>query len=164
MKKLNIGAGFQIIEGFTNIDCVQCVDNDGKEYTDVICDVEKERLPFEDNSIDEIACYEFLEHMSHERDNPDKLDALIWVMNEMWRVLKPDGILKGKCPHEGGENAFADPTHQRVILAATFDYFTGTNKYNSNQPARPRLASYGAKPWNKILVDKGVHFTLSPRK
>src|SRR3990167_6147238 len=153
MLCLNIGAGFQRIEGFTNIDLVQCIDNEGNTYTDVLCDVEKERLPFADNSVDEIACYEFLEHIGHGRNNPDGLDALIFVMNEMWRVLKPEGVLKGKCPHEDGENVWAYPTHQRVITIAMFDYFCGVNRYNRTQPSRPRKASYGAKPWNKISVD-----------
>ena len=110
MTKLNIGAGFQKLDGYLSVDFVQCVDNAGNKYTDVICDLAKERLPFEDNSVDEIACYEFLEHMGHERENPDHQEALIWVMNEMWRVLKPDGILKGKVPGTY-DGAFADPTH-----------------------------------------------------
>lgn len=161
--RLNIGGGFQRIEGFQNVDFVQCVDNAGKEYTDIICDIAKQRLPFEDNSVDEIACYETLEHMGHERDNPDKQEALIWMMNEMWRVLKPEGFLKGKVPgtHEG---SFADPTHTRYFVPASFDYFTGVNRYNAWQPKRPKMASYGIKPWYKILVDDGIRFTLRPRK
>ncbi len=151
--KINIGGGFQRIDGFQNVDKVQCVDNEGKEYTDIICDIEHEKLPFEDNSVDEIACYETLEHL---RD-------LIPAMNEMWRVLKPDGILKGKVPgtHEG---AFADPTHVRYFVPASFDYFTGVNKYNAWQPARPKMADYGVKPWYKISVDDKIRFTLRPRK
>lgn len=163
MTKLNIGGGFQRFDGFLNVDFVQCVDNDGKEYTDVICDIARERLPFEDNSVDEIACYEFLEHMGHERDNPDKQEALIWVMNEMWRVLKPEGILKGKVPGTD-DGAFADPTHTRYFRPSTFDYFTGINKYNYWQPSRPRLANYNIKPWYKIEVDNKIRFTLRPRK
>jgi SAM-dependent methyltransferase len=164
MMRLNIGSGFQRIDGFVNVDCVQCIDDAGNTYTDVLTDIEKDRLPFENDSIDEIACYELLEHLSHERNNIAKQDALIYAMNEMWRVLKPTGFLKGKCPHEGGNNVFSDPTHQRVILADTFDYFCGVNKFNSWQPARPRKADYGTKPWYKIKVDKGVNFILRPRK
>ena len=161
--KLNIGAGFQKLEGFLSVDFVQCVDNNGKEYTDIICDIARERLPFEDNSVDEIACYETLEHMGHERDNPDKLDSLIWLMNEMWRVLKPEGFLKGKVPGTD-DGAFADPTHTRYFRQSTFDYFTGVNKYNNFRPARPQMADYSIKSWYKISVDKGIRFTLRPRK
>lgn len=152
--KLNIGSGLTRLDGFTNIDCVQCVDEKGTKYTDIICDIEKEKLPFEDNSVDEIAAYEFLEHM----------DDLISVMNELWRVLKPEGILKGKVPREGGRGALADPTHKRIFITDTFDYFTGVNRHHSFRPRRPGNADYGIKPWYKISVDKGINFILRPRK
>lgn len=152
--KLNIGSGLTRIEGFINVDAVQCVDEKGNKYTDIICDIEKERLPFEDNSIDEIAVYETLEH----------LDNLIFAMNEMWRVLKPEGFLKGKVPREGGRGALADPTHKRTFITDTFDYFTGANRHHSFRPKRPGNADYGIKPWYKISVDKGIRFTLRPRK
>jgi len=164
MYKLNIGGGYQKIEGFLNVDFVQCTDDAGNTYTDIITDITKDRLPFENDSVDEIACYEILEHLGHERNNYAQQDALIFAMNEMWRVLKPEGILKGKSPREDGPNVWADPTHQRVITADMFDYFCGVNKYNSWQPARPHKADYGIKPWYKIHVDKGVNFTLRPRK
>jgi SAM-dependent methyltransferase len=152
--KLNIGSGFARIDGFTNIDKEQLVDDKGVKYTDYIVDIEKERLPFEDNSVDEIACYEVLEH----------LDNLIFAMNEMWRVLKPEGILKGKVPREGGRGALADPTHKRVFITDTFDYFTGANRKDSSRPSRPKNADYGTKPWYKIKVNKRIEFILRPRK
>ncbi|KKQ07245.1 MAG: hypothetical protein US19_C0051G0002 [Candidatus Daviesbacteria bacterium GW2011_GWB1_36_5] len=152
--KLNIGSGLTRIEGFTNVDRIQCIDDKGNKYTDIICDIEKEQLPFEDNSVSEIACYELLEH----------IENLIFVMNEMWRVLKPEGILKGKVPREGGRGALADPTHKRVFITDTFDYFTGVNRHNSFRPKRPGNADYNVKPWYKISVDKGINFILRPRK
>jgi len=156
--KLNIGGGLKRLEGFQNVDFMP------GEATDILCDIEHEILPLEDNTVDEIACEEVLEHLSHSRENPDGLDAMIFAMNEMWRVLKPDGVMWGKCPREGGPSVFADPTHQRVITKDTFDYFTGTNPNRSDRPKRPGNADYGAKPWNAISVDSGVRFRLSPRK
>lgn len=153
MNKLNIGSGFKRIDGFTNVDKINCVDSQGINYTDVVCDIEKNSLPFEDNSIDEIACYETLEH----------LDNLIFAMNEMWRVLKPEGVLKGKVPGTFS-GSVADPTHKRIFVVESFDYFTGVNKHHPDRPARPMDADYGIKPWNKISVDKGIRFVLSPRK
>lgn len=152
--KLNIGSGFTRIEGFTNVDYVQHTDDKGNQYTDVLCNIEKEPLPFEDNSIDEIAAYEVLDHVEN----------LIFVMNEMWRVLKPEGLLKGKLPREGGRGALADPTHKRIIITDTFDYFTGVNRHKSFRPRRPGNADYGIKPWYKIVLDKRINFILRPRK
>jgi len=152
--KLNIGAGFTRINGFTNVDYIPHTNKNGEKFTDVICNIEKEPLPFEDNSVDEIACYEVLEH----------LDDLIFAMNEMWRVLKPEGFLKGKVPSEGGRGALADPTHKRIFITDTFDYFTGVNKRDDSRPKRPQNADYGIKPWYKILVNKKIEFILRPRK
>ena len=145
--KLNIGSGYKRIDGFTNVDCVQT------GVTDVVIDIEKEKLPYEDNSVDEIYCYETLEHLSD----------IIFPMNEMWRVLKTGGILKGKVPGTWS-GAVADPTHKRIFVPESFDYFTGVNPNHPDQPARPKDANYGIKPWHKINVDKGINFELSPRK
>jgi predicted SAM-dependent methyltransferase len=63
--RLNIGSGFTRIKGFTNIDCVPCIDDKGEQFSDVICNIEKEKLPYMDNSVDEIVCYEVLEHLDN---------------------------------------------------------------------------------------------------
>lgn len=151
--KLNIGSGLTRIDGFTNVDFSPCVDDKGNQYTDIVCNIEKEKLPFKDNSIDEIACFEVLEHLSD----------LIFTMNEMWRVLKPEGTLKGKVPGTWS-GAIADPTHKRIFVPESFDYFTGVNRHHPFRPKRPGNADYGIKPWYKIYVDKKIKFTLRPRK
>jgi SAM-dependent methyltransferase len=145
--KLNIGSGYTKKEDFINIDIVQT------GVTDVVMDIEKEILPYEDNSVNEIHCFETLEH----------LEDIIFPMNEMWRVLKPDGVLRGKVPGTWS-GAIADPTHKRIFVPESFDYFTGINSKYPNQPKRPSNANYGIKPWHKIKVDKGINFILKPRK
>jgi len=147
MIKLNIGAGYKRIRDFINIDSVQT------GVTDVVMDIEKDHLPYDDNSVDEIYCYEVLEH----------LENIIFVMNEMWRVMKPGGTLKGKVPGTWS-GSIADPTHKRIFVPESFDYFTGINPEHPEQPARPKSANYGIKPWSKIKVDKKINFELSPRK
>lgn len=151
--RLNIGSGITRIDGFINVDCAQFVDSKGGQYTDVICNIEKEPLPYADSSVNEIACYEVLEH----------LDDLIFAMNEMWRVLKPKGILKGKVPGTWS-GSIADPTHKRMFVPESFDYFTGVNRHHPFRPKRPGNADYGIKPWYKISVDKKIRFVLRPRK
>ena len=47
-----------------------------------LCDIEKEKLPFEDNSIDIIYSKSFIEHLHY----PEK------YLEEAYRVLKPNGI------------------------------------------------------------------------
>lgn len=147
MLKLNVGAGYTKIDGFVNIDSVQT------GIIDYVMDIEKEPLPFEDNSVDEILAHEVLEHLSD----------LIFPMNEMHRVLKPEGILWGKVP-ASYSGAVADPTHKRVFVKRSFDYFTGVNEKHPDQPLRPVTANYGIKPWHKIKLTDRLNFVLKPRK
>jgi len=79
--KLHLGCGDMIIPGFINCDLY----NDKAE---VKCDVKK--LPYEDNSIDEIYNAHIIEHF-------DYFEALD-VLKEWKRVLKPDGKLSIETP------------------------------------------------------------------
>lgn len=55
-----------------------------------VCDIESERLPFKDSSIDLIFCLEVFEHIFDE----------VHIMNEIKRVLKPTGIIYVSVPNE----------------------------------------------------------------
>ena len=50
----------------------------------------------------------------------------IELMNEIWRVLAPDGRLYAVTPAWPHAEAFVDPTHVNVITEGTVDYFVGT--------------------------------------
>lgn len=79
---------------------------------DVVCDLEQ-GLPFPEDDVDHVYAVHFLEHV---RD-------LIGLMNEIHRVLKPDGVLHVLVPHHLSVNAVADPTHVRYFHPKTFKYF-----------------------------------------
>lgn len=85
-------------------------------------------LPFADAAVDQIYTVHFLEHV---RD-------LVGVMNEIHRVLKPDGVLHVMVPHWQCINAVADPTHVRFFHAQTFKYFC------SEQP--------GVRPYRPLSI------------
>lgn len=70
-------------------------------------------LPFADASIDHVYAVHFLEHV----------DELLAVMNEIHRVLKPEGVLHVMVPSARHVNALADPTHRRLFHRQTFKFF-----------------------------------------
>lgn len=70
-------------------------------------------LPFRDQSVDQVYAVQVLEHV---RD-------LIGLMNEIHRVLKPDGVLHVMVPYWKSVNAVADPTHVRFFNPQTFKFF-----------------------------------------
>lgn len=73
--RLNIGAGKSRIEGFHNIDI--------SERADIVVDLAKEPLPFEESSVDLVFSYHTIEHVSD----------YLFAMSEIYRVLKDGGIL-----------------------------------------------------------------------
>ena len=75
----------------------------------------------QDNSVDEIFCSHFLEHIKH---GDGYHDPLFQFMDEVHRILKPGGIARFVCPYYTSVRAFQDPTHLRFISEPMFHYFT----------------------------------------
>ena len=107
--KLNLGCGFRHEEGFVNID------NREECHPDLLCDLSG-RLPFEDNSIGEIRAFDFLEHLY-----PD--DA-IHLIEEIYRVLAPNGKFESLTPSTIGNGAFMDLHHRSFWNRCSWIYFT----------------------------------------
>ena len=81
--------------------------------------------PFEDNSVDEINCSHYIEHIPHDiKNEKDDRDGLIQFMDEVYRILKPDGKITIIAPYYKNERAFGDPTHVRFIGDLSFPYWS----------------------------------------
>ena len=155
VKKLNIGSGRLRYTDFINIDKIQIIDGNGDKCVDVILDIEKDKLPYEDNSIEEIKVENILEHLG---------DGLIFFLNECHRVLKPTGKMTGNVPPFGTNGAIRDITHKRFWVKDSFNYLTGQSLYNPAFPKAPKYANYNVKPWYEIYLDDGIKFILRTRK
>ena len=157
-QKLNIGSGRLSFTGFTNIDRTQIIDGTGKKVVDIVMNIEKDPLPYEENSVDEILIDNVLEHIAELR----------FVLNECHRVLKAGCILRGCVPAAGTDIDFGDPTHVRHFNLKTFGYFAGQAQWTEDKkPKHPKYADYGYLAW--VMVDikqEGdlIHFKMSPNK
>jgi SAM-dependent methyltransferase len=106
---INIGSGnSKISKSVTNVDIFNY------ENVDIVCDIA--RLPFKDDSIDIILNIAVLEHVP----NPQA------VVNEIYRVLKPGGIVFTEFPFIQGFHAspydFTRVTHEGIrTLHADFE-------------------------------------------
>lgn len=78
---------------------------------DVLWDLEKLPLPFEDNTFDEIHAYEVLEHTGRQGD----FRFFFAQWDEFYRILKPDGQFYGTSPTWFSPWAWGDPGHTRII-------------------------------------------------
>jgi len=94
--RLDLGAGINHKPGFKTVDIIPF------EGLDYVCDL-TEPWPWEDGSVTEIHASHFLEHFGPK----DRCH----ILNEMWRVLVPDGKATIVCPHWASARAYGDPTH-----------------------------------------------------
>lgn len=96
--KLDLGCGKNKREGFIGVDTIKF---DG---VDIVCNLGKERWPWEDASVDEAHCSHVVEHLLPEER--------IHFVNELYRVLKPKATALVITPHWASNRAFGDLTHQ----------------------------------------------------
>lgn len=75
-------------------------------------------LPFPDNSIGHIITHHCLEHLTGK--------ALIRIMDETYRVMKPGSIFRVIVPAFPSYTAVSDPDHASMFMDATFQSFCGT--------------------------------------
>lgn len=87
-------------------------------------------IPFPDHHFDSLSAFDFLEHLPRVLPTADGKSTrfpFIELMNEIHRVLRPDGILYALTPCYPAYEAFQDPTHVNIMTEKTHHYFTGAN-------------------------------------
>ena len=107
MKVLDVGPGVRKYPGSIGIDRLKL------STVDIVHNIEEIPWPIEDNTFDLVFCSHVLEHVRN----------LEGVMKEIYRILKPSGVVDITCPHFSNRTAFTDPTHVRFIGFCTFDFF-----------------------------------------
>lgn len=90
---------------------------------DIVHDLDVMPLPLEDNAFDEIHAYECLEHCGTQGD----WQFFFRQFNELWRILKPDGLLCATVPMWDSPWAWGDPGHRRVIPRQSLIFLSQAN-------------------------------------
>lgn len=106
-----------------------------------------EPIPFEDESFDFVTAFDFIEHIPRVLYLPQRRNPFIELMNEIWRVLKPNGTFFAMTPAYPHAAAFLDPTHANFITEGTFPLYFGDQEQDS--------------PWAIIYGFKGAFHTIS---
>lgn len=107
LLKLNLACGKNPAPGFLGVDIVKM---DG---VDQVVDLTVFPWPWADGSVEEVIISHYVEHV------PD----LISFMNELYRILIPNGKATVTAPYWTSVRAIQDPTHVRGISEQTFLYF-----------------------------------------
>lgn len=122
-------------------------------------DLAIEDIPFQDNTFEYVTAHDFIEHIPRLVYLPQRRNSFVELMNEIYRVLKPDGLLLSYTPAFPHEAAFVDPTHVNVITENTFRlYFDDVNRW---------AAIYGFKGSFTIIEQewRGQHlYTILKKK
>jgi SAM-dependent methyltransferase len=98
----------------------------------------------EDDCIGVIRAVDFLEHVEDQ----------ITLMNEIYRVLAPGGMLLSLTPSTDGRGAFCDPTHVSFWNELSFRYY-GDPEYQKYVPqitarfTQSRLCTYMPSEWHE---------------
>ena len=88
------------------------VDSVAGPTVDIVADL-CARLPFDDDSVDEMLLSHVLEH----------LQDPLRVMQELHRIAKAGGSLVVKVPYGTSDDAWTDPTHIRPYFLGSWAYF-----------------------------------------
>lgn len=135
MTILNLGAGNRIISDAVNHDLTQ-----HRPDIDVAHNLNRMPWPWRDEEFNSIVAWAVLEHLDID---------LLTAMNEMWRILLPDGEASIKLPYWCDEMSYNDPTHRYVVGLGIFDTFDpGTDRGE-------RYSFYTDRKWYIVDVSQG---------
>jgi SAM-dependent methyltransferase len=130
MTQLHIGCGRTHLEGFINIDII--------EGCDLRLDLDRDPLPFPDNSVDLVYAFHSLEHF-HD---------YLGVLEKIWRVMKNGAWFLLEVPYYTlGEYNLVNPFHKTHFSEFSFDFFDVTKLKSSANEGTPVLFT---KVWHRF--------------
>jgi len=111
MKKLNLGCQDTILKSYVNLD------KWNYKGVDVVWDLEKTPLPFEDNTFDEVYASNILEHIHNLKE----------LMKDLHRITKHGGIIRINVPFYNSPYAISSLDHVQFFEYNSWQNFT--NKF-----------------------------------
>ena len=138
--KLDLGCGKNVREGFVGVD----VRNFGQPIT---ADLTK-AWPWKDGTVSEAHCSHFLEHLEAEER--------IHFVNELYRVLVPEGKCQIIVPHWASCRAYGDMTHRWPPVSEFWFYYLNKDWREQNAPPNDGYqcnleATWGYSPHHGVL-------------
>ncbi|MBL7989006.1 MAG: methyltransferase domain-containing protein [Chlorobi bacterium] len=123
LHNLNLACGTDIRQStpevkWTNLDLAML------PGVDLAHDLRRFPWPFPDHTFDRVIAHDIIEH----------LPETVATMEELWRVLKPGGIVEFRIPYFNSIHMFNDPTHQRFFNENTLQFFDVGSAFRKARP------------------------------
>lgn len=112
--KLDVACGQRLQEGWWGID--NAIDHPRVMKNDLL----SFPWPVDSDSVDEITCEHFIEHIP--KEYRDGKELFFCFFDELYRIMKKDATARFLFPHYLSDRIHQDPTHRRVIPPSTFHY------------------------------------------
>ncbi len=111
---------------------------------DVVHDANVLPWPFEDSTFDRIYISHLMEHL------------FPWlhleILNELWRIMRPEGDLVMAMPYPGSPGFWQDPTHIKSWNEATPLYFDPYGGNATGTELTTLYSVYRPRPWRKVYT------------
>lgn len=135
LLKLDLGCGKNPREGFEGVDAMDF----GQPHK---VDLRKS-WPWADGSVEEAVCSHFVEHLT----GPER----IHFVNELYRVLIPEGRCQIIVPHWASARAYGDLTHQWPPVSEWWFYYLSKQWREQNAPHNDAYTCNFAATWGYNL-------------
>jgi hypothetical protein len=149
--RLDLACGQNKQEGFYGVDVYG---EDADAYVDLLVFP----WPFDDDSVSEVFCSHFVEHVPHWRPwFPGSIDGLFLFMDEIWRVCEDGARVRIIHPYAKSDRADQDPTHARRINEVSWHYFNREWREAQKLDHYPLACDFEvqvAHPWNELAPFK----------
>lgn len=119
------------------------------EGVDVVCDLSRGAWPWADDSVTEVNCAHFLEHLT----NLDGKWERVHFFNELYRVLKPGAKCTLVFPHWCSNRYYGDPTHKEPFSEMGFYYLSREWRSGNKEKGLPANAPHTDKKNNQNGYD-----------
>jgi SAM-dependent methyltransferase len=127
-KTLDLGCGRRPKNPF-NADELFGVDvRENLEANIKSADLSIEQIPFDSDSFEYVTAFDFIEHIPRVLYMPQRRNAFVELMSEIYRVLKPGGMFLSMTPAYPHAVAYRDPTHVNIITDETFPMYFDDEK------------------------------------
>jgi hypothetical protein len=115
---LNLGCSTDVKSGFVNVD-MRIFTGQERQIADCLWFDLNNDWPWLTSTVDYIHAWDIIEHLK----DP------VHTMNEIHRVLKPNGIIDIMVPTTEGRGAFQDPNHKSFWNRNSFFYYQDRNPH-----------------------------------